>query len=694
MDSSSVYPFSANAPFRQPIVIIHIASMATGFLGFYPFALIQGIRRHRKWHFVTVITGTLFALIGLVTGWLIRADTVTFETLLLRILGSALFVLLLLQITLGVYKAVVSKGLLESPSYYSKLSFIGQWLSCLPAYTHLGLGWCILFVAYGYMVGCLLFFTENVTSATLLCIAIGSGFLGYGMVALLHLMNIFKLPRASTPEYYEGLLMTLWGIITLLNANVPILGSDWCALNLGLLWLTGGIFSVTLSMQTWMTALRERNILNAIIICFTGKAILAGSNNDEYAVTVHTMLGSMMMIGAVARIFQIIFRRSPADNLPRLISRASGSVDPNDAEELYEDDDEDEVDPNRRANIYRSTYQQLTGQHIASCKHTSVFASITVACGLLAALMAMTSGFLFIGASADWIAHMHYYLPDPITYVNIVVALAFLWGAYIMALCTIYKTTRTVPPVYEYLSMTEVGLPSTVQDVSALDIATCQRETAASGLSRSRSLPSRGSSHRQDSIEQRTMRPSQYRAKRRSLLVSSPTNHRDTILSAHKGNRARSSSCFGVGGVLPDELHHAYAISDSSGPCRSWLSNGSATSAASAVSSVSFASSLSTDSPQRASLYTDYNHVTSPAEDSFPDHQLSQAYMRKTESGRRKERQHQMKTTKPHSQYSHVTGAEDAHSSNNSSSSSFSESGSIGKYYATERNSSDSHVCQ
>ena len=59
----------------------------------------------------------------------------------------------------------------------------------------------------------------------------------------------------------------------MIKIDTPILGSGWQAINLGLLWCAGGIFSVAISLQTWMPALRERNIVNALIICLTGRGM-------------------------------------------------------------------------------------------------------------------------------------------------------------------------------------------------------------------------------------------------------------------------------------------------------------------------------------------------------------------------------------------------------------------------------------
>lgn len=67
-----------------------------------------------------------------------------------------------------------------------------------------------------------------------------------------------------------------------MDLGTPILGSEWRAINLGLLWFTGGLFSITLSVQTWIPALRERNIINSLIIALTGRGKLSNTFNlDE-----------------------------------------------------------------------------------------------------------------------------------------------------------------------------------------------------------------------------------------------------------------------------------------------------------------------------------------------------------------------------------------------------------------------------
>lgn len=64
--------------------------------------------------------------------------------------------------------------------------------------------------------------------------------------------------------------------------DTPILGTEWRAINLGLLWFTGGLFSISLSVQTWIPALRERNVINALIICLTGRGKLLKKRTAQF----------------------------------------------------------------------------------------------------------------------------------------------------------------------------------------------------------------------------------------------------------------------------------------------------------------------------------------------------------------------------------------------------------------------------
>jgi hypothetical protein len=326
------------------------------------------------------------------------------------------------------------------------------------------------------------------------------------------------------------------------------------------------------------------------------------------------MLGYILIIGAIARLTQIVFRKSPVDNLPHRMFQQN--TDTTNAIDIDEDEDLDQNDKEQQN----------------KCKHKFIFASITLVTGLLASLMSICGGILFMGANIGWINYMRYYIQDPSTYVNITVAVAFLWSAYIFGFCTIYKNLKTKNAIhqYEYMelennatSSTDLPLLRNYDDerrewsmplTAPKNINSCNTQNNTSAIMTATSLPPNDFalatspikiSDLSDIIDpplpqqhktsfetdfsqkpqlesiitlEKTIRPSEYRAKRRSLLIQSPLPTNNNTNSNSK--RARSSSSFGVGGVLPDEivqLSRTPTATDSSFR-RSWLSSTSSSS--------------------------------------------------------------------------------------------------------------------
>ncbi|KAI8069823.1 uncharacterized protein B0P05DRAFT_589286 [Gilbertella persicaria] len=600
MDTTSVHPFSTHVPFKQPIVITHYLSMVIAFLGCYPLLLTQHIRRQKAYIFTASI---VFASVGFISGSFIQLEQ-NATTIVFHVVALLLLCLVVMQGILAVYRSTLIAE--QCPQLHTLLT---KCLHTVPKWVDLVLGWLILIIAFSYLTLAALVFTESCghqdqQAQCLMPLAMGTGFLLYGTLILLHLLAIIKLPRPSTPEYYEGIIMTVWGCISLVLADTPILGTEWRAINLGLLWFTGGLFSISLSVQTWIPALRERNIINALIVCFTGRAIVAGLTqvDDPYAAQVHTMLGYVLIVGAIARLTQIVFRKSPADNLPHRMFQQN-----TDTTNMLEEEEEEEKDAKS-----------------PKCKHKFIFVSITLVTGLLAALLAICSGILLMGANIGWIRYMRFYIQDPATYVNITCAVAFLWSAYVFGLCSIYKNLKTRNAIreYEYLELENTTdynrYPEHDEPWMHVPISptTTLSPTMSPIIIPSHDLPTKPDA-------EKTIRPSQYRAKRRSLLVQTPTTTPVT--------RTRSSSMYGVGGVLPDE----YAVKPTVDPSfrRSWRSSTSST-----------LGSASMDSGPNSPSFTEQQQlkafsISSQEEDNYPsDHTEHQRSVHKTESGKRKER--------------------------------------------------------
>ncbi|CEI95821.1 hypothetical protein RMCBS344292_09998 [Rhizopus microsporus] len=541
---TSIHSFSTHALFKQPIVITHLVSMVIAFLGCYPLLLTRQLRKRK----VAIISlSCTFCTIGFITGYFIQTKQDT-ASLVLHIFG---FILLCLVITQCIFHFLIKPT---------------KWVDLI-------LGWAALVVAFCYLVVSAVVFTDScqndMGSQCFMPLAMGVGFLMYGSFTLLHLLAIIKLPRPATPEYYESVIITSWGLISLILSDTNILGTEWKAINLGLLWFTGGLFSISLSVQAWIPAVRERNIVNSLIICLTGRG-LKQIEKDAYIAKVHTMLGYILIVGSMTRLIQIIFRKSPTENLPRSMLRDHHLIQDEEVLDIEDDD----------LNLDNSKQKR--------CKHRSIFASITLVSGLLASILSISAGILFMGANTGWLGYMQYYIKDPSLYINITLAFAFLWLSYIFGLCTIYrrlKSKNAILEQYEYLELNSAQTER-MQEQQPMTIATHTPILSSPPVF----SPIDVIAQRSPIVEQehatqheKTMRPSEYRAKRRSLLVQSPTY--ETIVTSI---RPKSSVTFGVGGVLPDEV----IVHDNR---RSWISS-SGSSYSSGSNSPSFEHRIRRDS--------------------------------------------------------------------------------------------------
>ncbi|KAI8882552.1 hypothetical protein K501DRAFT_285775 [Backusella circina FSU 941] len=448
MDAVSIAPFPDAIPIAQPLSIIYITSLVIGSLLFYPLFL-----THKK-------PVLLWCAIGCYSFGFVLSWWSDIEWMSVLVCGLVVFQLASIQLlSLPDWIASSLNGIVMSMSVLS-LGMVSQDLTAS---------------CHGDILQCRV------------PLFMGTGFLMYGTCVFLNLVSILKLPRMSTPEYYEALVLSIWGLVCLSMSGVSILGSEWKALNLGLLWFTGGLFSISLTVQTWIPVIRERNIVNSLVVCLTGRAIVIGiTDKDDYAATIHTLLGHLLIIGSSARFLQIVFRKSPLDNY----------------------------------GLFQTEQQQQQDIKTETCKHITLFASITMLSGFLVAFSGITVGILFMGATHDWLSYMRYYIHDPSLYLNGAVAVAFLWCAYLFVLCTLYKKQHSHRPDYEYHEL-ESAIES-VHEV-AWEVPEPTEPIMISPLE--------------------PTRPSEYRAKRRSLLVQP--------LVTSNARRSRSSS--GVGGILPDE---------------------------------------------------------------------------------------------------------------------------------------------
>ncbi|CAO3630161.1 unnamed protein product [Cunninghamella blakesleeana] len=783
-NNSSTHSFSPHVQTHNAITILYLLSLSITFLCCYPYSLTQKTPLGNKRQYISFGVGYLFYCCSYITGWIIQLSTTTSITVTIYYLslGTILFVLFCLKSVIEYNRnGLTFLSHHQDTTFFKLFTSFSSFIISVPEITILILDWSILIIGYFYWISSILIYTSSSCESFGYCylpIATGTGLLIYGSLTLLHLINVIKLPRQSpSPEFYEAVFMLLWGFISFIWWNTPIVLSSWKAVNLGLLWTTGGMLSLVMTFQPWIVYLQKRNIVNGLIICWTGKSILTGyAADDNYKMELQTTLGYILIIGGLARILQVLFRKSTLDNLPKLYSRASCHFNTNcdDDHDINDDDNTTCVDDldigQRRVNEFESTYRQLTGinnhSSSSSCKHQSVYASITLICGLLSCFMAITSGVLFIGTTSNWIDIIRNTIEDPSTYINVVLAISFLWITYIMILSSFYLSSMKSNHHYSYSNIATNDLPISISqpyspqkyfEVNRMSTPTSSTSSTLYDHSQQQQpsdftsvplLPLSSSpptnSPNSTSPSSPPMRPSQYRAKRRSLLISTAMQNNNNSSTPHSPyDRIRKavsmSSVSGVGGVLPDDMqdyeyasspihiNQRYSESSFSSPSRpksttstmmTSLSSSTTTSTSSSnhrhswqqpstsLSSSNHANKINNNNNNNNNNSNSNNHHHPSIDSQGSSNESKSLY--KTESGKRKERQ--LKKTKRrrarctnmdinnnNKNKNNSQGEQDGltDDDNISTSSGFEERARYNQKnqgYSSERDSSDSHI--
>lgn len=353
------------------------------------------------------------------------------------------------------------------------------------------------------------------------------------------------------------------------------------------------------------------------------------------------------MIGAAARISQIVFRKSPVYNLPHRMFLQHSTDTP------FTDDDEDDQEEASDTLLFFKKETNTKNK----CKHHFMFASITLIAGILTSFLTISGGLLLMGANVGWIQYMRYYIKDPSTYVNAILACAFLWCAYLFGLCTLYKTLKLHP--YDYLNrhqpVTAESKRRTIITANTTSDDDEERREWNYFYEEPTDIPLTASTPYHTNVfdnnttatmtesDQRTLRPSEYRAKRRSLLLA--TNN--TSASSMVINTTKNRSSFGaVGGILPDEiiannpvspLRKSWLSSDSSSSGMGYYSGSSAPNSPPLDSNLPYASISST--LPHSYVYRKQRERSNSEASYYLDKEDEEArFVHKTKSGKRKDR--------------------------------------------------------
>lgn len=142
------------------------------------------------------------------------------------------------------------------------------------------------------------------------CIAhgiMGSSFIVYGFVlALLLVVPWFrKRDRGKPQEFYDSLVMGVWGIVNTFTEHrwgrEGWSMGDYDHTSMGLIWACGGFLGL------WLSRKGQRSFIPALLLIYTGWSMSQHVQHLELSTKIHAMFGLVLMAGGFSRIIEILF---------------------------------------------------------------------------------------------------------------------------------------------------------------------------------------------------------------------------------------------------------------------------------------------------------------------------------------------------------------------------------------------------
>ncbi|KAF9366831.1 hypothetical protein BGX34_006100 [Mortierella sp. NVP85] len=332
------------------------------------------------------------------------------------VLANILLILLFVQVGMGVYRKLIK----------TRPRLRLSWLSnAMPRKIHSYLGKAHLVLAYIQIVlGIIKLLEACPGQAFGQCIShivMGGSFWWYGGIYIAYLVGSF--PGITRPEWYESLVMTIWGVI-----NFSILhqwGTRWSHsdlqhTSLGLLWVGGGLLSLVLESKYSPLSrfLIRKNPIPALLIILTGLAMGQHAQYYVFATMVHTFFGYCLMAGGVCRLIQLALR--PA-------------VSPVESSANRDSEDEDD------APLESKSQPMASGQNGNVPGLAQGETPVSAFFGFLSSLGVISAGVMFQSAHEEQLNMVMYYLTDPSTYINWIMALAFFSVIFMLVLTQVGK---------------------------------------------------------------------------------------------------------------------------------------------------------------------------------------------------------------------------------------------------------------
>ncbi|KAF9650068.1 hypothetical protein BDM02DRAFT_3155048 [Thelephora ganbajun] len=386
--SDEISEEEANAPV-DAILWIHMFLQATvwGFL--FPIGMVLGLSRS-KLHIPLQSTGFALTIGGYFLGHMhggrkfLKSAHGTFANIVM--------VFIALQLTVGIYLKLHIHERSVRPYAVVLHGIVGRVYPII--------GWTqMLFGAIAYMGYC----RGGHLGQCLAHYIMGSGFIAYAIIMSIMLLvgERWLRRKGRSPEFYDSLIITLWGIV---NTFTEHRGNTWSVKDmqhtiLGVLWWTGGMLGLFLSRNG------QRNVIPALIVIITGWAFGGHAQALMFSTMVHTMFGYTLAVAGITRIIEVCF-----------IAHKDTTPSP------WEEDVND------------TTPRQTPSSGISPLR----------AFRYLPPFFLVAGGLLFMSATDEETKYVHGTGMDHVTYILIMFSIAFFVYTFILCLIHLYPNSGRI----------------------------------------------------------------------------------------------------------------------------------------------------------------------------------------------------------------------------------------------------------
>ncbi|KAJ3162122.1 hypothetical protein HDU86_005820 [Geranomyces michiganensis] len=283
------------------ILWLHIAVQFIAWGLLYPLGMIFGLTRSR-WHVPVQTLATILTAGGYILGH--KHGGRKFPLGAHASVASAIVILLIAQVTLGVYlKLHIHEG-----TRFRRVTLFFHGV--------LGKAWPLvswLQIMLGVVTGLGFCFGEHLMQC-LAHLIMGSGFVVYGAVyaIMLRVGSRWLARRGHSQEFIDSWVLTIWGVINTFSEHHggPWSHKDLQHTSMGIVWWCVGMLGIFLSRNG------KRSVIPSLLLIFTGFAFGAHAQDLVLSAQLHGIFGTTLMLTGVARILEITFvlRDQPADS--------------------------------------------------------------------------------------------------------------------------------------------------------------------------------------------------------------------------------------------------------------------------------------------------------------------------------------------------------------------------------------------